>query len=84
MRQALSHRLSGMIMSIIMRPCSRIFFLFLSEFAAKLYRLLKMTKQTAFFLDQPQNWEVTLGHTAKPFNIRLVGPILCKYGSENG
>ena len=25
------------------------------DFAAKLYRLLKMTKQTAFFLDQPQN-----------------------------
>ena len=31
-----------------------------------------------------RTWEVTLGHMAKPFNIRLVEPILCKYGSENG
>ena len=51
MRQASSHRQSGMIMEIIMKPCSRINLCFFLRFVlAKLYTLCKLTKQNPVFL----------------------------------
>ena len=52
MRQASSHRQSGMIMEIIMKPCSRISLSsrFCYFVAAKLYTPDKLTKQMALFL----------------------------------
>lgn len=52
MRQASSHRQSGMIMEIIMKPCSRINLSsrFCYFVAAKLYTPDKLTKQMALFL----------------------------------
>lgn len=50
MRQASSHRQSGMIMEIIMKPCSRINLCFFLRFVpAKLYTPIKLTKQNPVF-----------------------------------
>ena len=72
MRQAFSHRLSGMIIiDRIIKPCSRIYFLF---DGAKLYRLCKLTKQKDVFLYRPQNLGYILSETTHLTALSLPRP----------